>query len=1164
MFAKTHNICEKSLHSAPIVTSAVYLALNTPIRTVFALLDTGSEINLISPEILPKFPHIFVGEKPLTINGSTNSVTQTDKIALVVIELANCRRIAVPFFVRKPNKLDIILGQPYCKQTNTVLYPDDRLVRSLVGDFAWETNVNAVCMSIPVDLLPESLMQELTEEQWEKLNSVVQGCTLSEAGQRKVMKLLVRYRKIWTRSGVGQAKGIQMEIDLADHRPVVLAPRHIPLDFQKPLDAEIDKMLADNVIVHSDSPYCAYPVIVPKPDGSLRIAVDYKKLNDVTIRDKRPLPRIEDLIQFLEGSVFFALLDLRAGFWQIPVHPKSQQCTAFRTHRGLYQFKVMPFGLTNAPAVFQRWTNDMFRDLRYSGVLVYIDDILIHAATEERFLELFEEVLRRLEEYGAQVKIEKCVVCPYSFKYLGHQIENGFRRPNPKKVDALYRLKSPKDIKELRSVLGTLGFFRPYIPHMSELSATMTCLLRKDVPFVWTPREQTSLEWMAHQLASAVLRFSPSGQSFRLETDASDVALGAVLFDKDHYDSCKNPIPLMFMSKCLSAAESNWDTAEREAYAIIWGLETADQFVRGRSVDVVTDHKNLTFMMTKKRGKVARWKSRLCEYHVNIIYRCGKENTVADCLSRMVEKDPLEKDSMFCYAQIVTLGDSFKEFGPNATPDTQVIDLDADDEEQQGLEELEIKWQEKRSKSGDFTDKHMSLWPIVVPSEPTLEEIRLQQNLDPPKEFNPKLFSTSNNMLIYNRRLWVPPALRLRLLDVVHLSYPCWHPGSRKMLSILKNLYYWKDITSDIGQYLRSCLTCQRIKLTAVIRTDPIRRHPVDGPFQSVYIDLWGPINWRSTEKRSLMTMIDHATKWVEAVPISDKSSKTLAKAFFTQWICRFGAPRRTMVDNDIVMFSKDMAHLSSLFGIYQLRTTVYHPEGNSPIESFHRILKRIMSSLEQDLPNSITLEEAVSWALFRYRATPHDSILDNPAYMTLGVDVRIGSSAFCYQTRDPSAFDNRLQCLQEMRLALQQRFALLQAISLKKAQPEAAPGFNIGDLFLLSLNDRQHRRYSKIVGSSKLAPKWSLPLRVIHLKSPTKQTAILRCPITHWTTEAHISNCRKIMPPISPGLQYLWDNTINQLKEVFEDVYRTKRRANGSPKPDTAKRQRQNVGGGD
>ena len=490
-----------------------------------------------------------------------------------------------------------------------------------------------------------------------------------------------------------------------------------------------------------------------------------------------PLPRIEDLIAAVEGSRYFALFDLRGGFWHIPIHPEQKHLTAFRTHRGLYQFRVMPFGLVNAPAAFQRWMECMFGDLRHIGVLVYIDDILVHAKNEEEFVTLVLDVLERLHKHGACLKLSKCEIAHKQFDYLGHMFEDGVRRPQTKKVQKLQQIADPVDRKSLQSVLGMFNFYRLYIPNFADKAKPLTRLLSKNTPFVWDESCRNAVKQLASALSTAVLRVSPTGLRFRLETDASDYAVGAVLYNLEEFESNDNPLPIMFMSKTLNKTEQNWSTAEREAYAIVWALETADPFLRGRFVQVMCDHKNLVWMMSKKTGKIARWCSRLTEYDVQILYQKGEKNIVADFLSRYIEDDPFVKDTMFCYGLSATVEHRKKRRRfrmENDNDSNEVISLDpsSSDGEEGSLalmhDDVEVPIEEE-------VDVPLPQFLNEDIIEPDITEVIAAQEAELPKPLYKGMYKADNKWF-YMNGLWVPPSLRARIMDAVHLLPPLWHP----------------------------------------------------------------------------------------------------------------------------------------------------------------------------------------------------------------------------------------------------------------------------------------------------------------------------------------------------------------------------------------------------
>ncbi|EZG43551.1 putative retrotransposon protein, partial [Gregarina niphandrodes] len=337
-------------------------------------------------------------------------------------------------------------------------------------------------------------------------------------------------------------------------------------------------MLEKGVIRPSRSPYASGIVLVKKKTGEWRFCIDYRPLNAVTVRDEFPIPRIDDLLRAVRGSRWFVALDLRAGYWQVAMRERDVPKTAFRTPTGLFEFVVMPFGLVNAPATFQRMVEQLFGDMYWSGVLVYLDDILVHAPTLDEVLRLLGEVLRRLQAAGLKLRLSKCTFLPKQIEYLGHVIEEGRIAPQPKKVEAIRQLKAPTDVRGLRQLLGMVGYYRSFVPNYAGVTQPLTRLMRGQVPYVWGEEQQHAFELVKASLVGAALCNDFSGAQLVVETDASDYAVAGIL----SCDSHGKMTPIEYMSKTLSEVEVRWPTREKEAYAIVAALRKFDVYIRGR------------------------------------------------------------------------------------------------------------------------------------------------------------------------------------------------------------------------------------------------------------------------------------------------------------------------------------------------------------------------------------------------------------------------------------------------------------------------------------------------------------------------------------------------------------------------------------------------------
>ena len=1130
------------LSRVKMISPLLWIRVETLHEYRYALLDTGAAINIVSPKTLHLFHHRRLGTRMVRVKGVVGSGDWAEWYMLM-LTFKDGQRIEVPCLKGALDSVGLLLGMPFIKQVRAVIDARSKIISTDVGDFAWGDREFEAEEMVHAQLLTA----DLTQEQIEELNLAFQGSILSDKAQDKLKQAFIDNKEIWTRSGYGHGQGVEHTFKLTSDKPIVLPPRHIPQKWQPVIEGEIDKMIRDGVVEHSVSPYCTYPVLIAKKDGSVRFAVDYRRLNAITLADKTPLPRIEDLIASVEGSKFFALLDLRGGFWHIPIASHQRHVTAFRTHNGLYQFRVMPFGLINAPATFQRWVSDIFHDKRYEGILVYLDDILIHVRTEEEFVDLIMEVLHRLKKYGACLKMSKCEIGRATFDYLGHTFKDGVRHPQAKKVEALSKIADPRDIRGVQSILGMFNYYRLYIPNFADKAVPLTTLLKKRNPFTWGPLQKEAVEEMAKTLSLAMLRVSPTGQEFRLETDASDMAVGAVLYNLAEYqqDGKERALPIMFLSKTLSDVERNWSAAEKEAYAIIWALEACDPFVRGRRVQVFCDHKNLQWMVSKKVGKIARWVSRLTEYDVEIVYRKGSENVVADFLSRYVEDDPFAKDSMYCYMVPVSEAPIRKRRRiEEEESEAVVVVLSSNDEKEEApgsptkegadnfkdevFEDLEIE--NITSKKGSAPNEELRQ------EEPTLQEV-----LDAQKDFEfpevkQKGMRRNEGIWYYLNGIWVPPTLRTRILDGVHLRPPLWHPRAQRMKRIIARLYNWEGLQGDVEQYVRSCLVCQRTHPGLGIKDFAEFTHPVKRPFEAIYMDFWGPVNWNGSEN-IILTIIDNHTKWAEAIPLTGKSSKEVGEALFVHWISRFGPPKVIMNDNEAALISKVMKRWLHVLGIKDLQSTVYHPQGNAPVETFHRTLKTGLTNLRVLKDEILSLKEALAWVLFCYRALPHSSTYETPSFLTHGVDFKLrGDVSLLEGWRKKEPAKSRTTILNEMRNEVLRRYQYQQLKAIKNNKDRELERLEAGQLILCRLTPGQHEKLSRLIGTTKLLPWWSLPARIIEVNR-SGNTATVKCTSSGFIFQTHIERCRRISKPETDKLKKEWDDVCTKERRLFEKL---------------------------
>jgi hypothetical protein len=453
-------------------------------------------------------------------------------------------------------------------------------------------------------------------------------------------------------------------------------PRHGPIYSlgpreDKELKETIEKPLAQGWIRPSKSPMASPILFVKKKNGTLRMCVDYRKLNAMTVKNSYPLPLTQDLIEKLSDAKIFTKLDLKSGYSLVRIKEGDEWKTAFKTKYGLFEYLIMPFGLANAPAAFQHLMNDIFRDLLDVHVIIYLDDILIFSKSEAEHPTHVHEVLRRLKENNLYCNTEKCTFHVKEIDYLGLIILDKGVQVDQSKVTAALNWAAPRNVKNVQEFLGFVNFYRRFVPNFANVARPLYNLLRKDNPWQWSASEQGAFDALKAALTSARLLLQPDVRKpFFLECDASDYATGAILSQKDDEGKLH---PVVFLSKSMAPAERNYNIFDKELLAIIHAFKEWRHLLEGSEapVQVLTDHKNLEYFAKSQtlNKRQIRWSNFLVDYNFQIIYRPGTQNRKADILSRHygvvplgggVENHVLLKPDIFISA---------------ITPDTEINDL---------------------------------------------------------------------------------------------------------------------------------------------------------------------------------------------------------------------------------------------------------------------------------------------------------------------------------------------------------------------------------------------------------------------------------------------------------------------------------------------------------
>jgi hypothetical protein len=533
--------------------------------------------------------------------------------------------------------------------------------------------------------------------------------------------------------------------------PISKRPYRMPVNELVELKKQIAELQAKGFIRPSSSPWGAPVLFVEKKEGTQRMCVDYRPLNEVTIKNKYPLPRIEDLFDQMKGASVFSKIDLRSGYHQLIIRESDIPKIAFCTRYGLYEYTMMSFGLTNGLAYFMYLMNKVFMEYLDRFIVVFIDDILVFSRTMEEHEEHLRLVLEKLRSNQLYAKFSKCEFWLTEVAFLGHIISAGGVSVDPGRVKDVLNWMPPTTISEIRSFLGLAGYYRPFIKDFSKIAKPMTKLLEKNKAFEWTKECQASFDELKKQLTSSPILVLPElTKKFDIYCDASRQGLGCVLMQEGQV--------VCYASRQLRNNEENYPTHDLELAAVVHTLKIWRHYLIVHRCKIYSDHKSLNCIFTQNdlNLRQRRWLELIKDYDLGINYRPGKANVVADALSLNL--------GMMNEAKVV-----------------MEVELTLEVEIREGqLEDArfkEIRQLIRDNKTSDFSeDSQGTLWlgkRICVP------------NLKPIKE---------------------------SILREAHDSAYYIHPGSTKMYIDLKTHYWWYGMKRDIAEYVSLCDTYQRVK----------------------------------------------------------------------------------------------------------------------------------------------------------------------------------------------------------------------------------------------------------------------------------------------------------------------------------------------------------------
>ena len=653
---------------------------------------------------------------------------------------------------------------------------------------------------------------------------------------------------------------------------------------------QFDAMDKAGIVSRSSSNIVSPVFCVPKPPNLLRMVVNYKRVDKQLLHSVNVLPNPEvDIFTNLHGCKYFSAIDLTTGYYSVAVDPKSRKYTAVVLRDGrVFEFNRMPMGFANAPHHFQTALTEAFKAMPFCHI--YLDDAIVASRTFEEHVEHLKQVFRKLDELGLTVALYKCQFGLSKITYLGYEISaQGITMKQEKQVD-IASLSPPSSVSDVRSVLGKIGFYRRFIPHFADKTYNLTQLLRSDVPFTWSDTLEAEFNSLK-QAAQSRLSLKPPDYTrpFIIHADASDVALGGALLQRDPVTNALHPVS--FTSRKFTSAERNYTITERELLAIVECLIKWRHYVHLTPFEIHTDHKALTYFdrLDSLSGRLARWQLFLQSFNYSLHFIKGTDNDWADFWSR-------------------------------EGVDASIPDRLSDEQIQHDLASIR----------GSSVDEFIQRFVYA--------QTRAQTRASPPTSFQ-QLSPVSSDIRPPNWKDWI------------WFAHQFGHYGAAITTQRLRNVIQWPKMEQDVQELLRSCHICHLHNHHHLKPHFPLHLRPEAsvGPMEEIEVDFIEHLPDHPLGYTSIFSIVDRFSRYVMFIPLVSSSAAEAAVALWSQWITRFGFPIEINSDRGAAFVSALFTEFTKILGINQRFSVPYVPRGHGSIEIQHKVMN---AQLRKSLPN--------------------------------------------------------------------------------------------------------------------------------------------------------------------------------------------------------------------
>lgn len=774
-----------------------------------------------------------------------------------------------------------------------------------------------------------------------KINSIDSPKEIDLVRNRVVNKLKSKFPRVFDDDLTKPILGFTVDIRINESfKPFVHKAYTVPFNLRERVGKQLDQLEQADIIEKIEYATCASPmVVVAKANKDIRICFDGSvTINPFIETHHYPLPVIDELLANKSRANLFCVLDLKGAYQQLIVNNKTKSLLAVNTIKGLYAFKRLPFGVKPAASIFQSVIDKIIGGIE--NAQAYIDDILIWGSTAQELHAHVEKVLERLSHYNVKLNYAKCQWFINKVTYLGHVISARGIEPNLEKVKAIVEAPAPKNVSQLKALLGMVQYYSKFLPKLNVTFAPLYKLLKKDSPWEWDEDCQNAFESCKKALSShrLLVHFDPS-LPLIITCDASNEGIAGVLSHRVNGEEK----PVMYVSRALKPAERNYPILHREALAIVFTLEKLYKYVYGHYVEIFTDHKPLEGIFMGKKGapsvvasRLQRYVWRISHFDYVVKYKKGVENGNADCLSRLPIQAKLsmeDENEMLCN-QIASDSVNSKPF----------VSMNEIREETSNDECLSLI--RDYVTNGWFCDRDKKRFKGFYT--------------------NRRLLDVSSGCLTYNERLVIPFSLKKTVLKILHAN----HAGIVRMKQMARLRVFWEGLNSDIERFVRECEPCQLLMKDNADK-EYGKWAVTTYPFERIHLDFF------YFQGNTFLILVDAFSRWMDVKRMTRTNAEKLIQTLMEVFVL-FGYPRELVTDNGPPFGSFEFQKFCDSHHIKKTLTPPYHPASNGLAERAVQTTKSVLRKFVIDNANSFNLDRSIEKFLFNYRNSPHteDSIV--------------------------------------------------------------------------------------------------------------------------------------------------------------------------------------------